>query len=122
MNTNDKATARPWELIKQVERESVDYPHPLGLKPQTRLLIGLRGFTVAEVFSSNRAENDAALIVQAVNEHAALNAVAEAAKVALGALEDIRTGRNPNAGAFARVDLEQSLAELARVRESGVKS
>lgn len=52
---------------------------------------------------------------QALNENGALYAAApdllQACCVALGALEDIRTGRNPAAGAFARTDLERVIAK-----------
>jgi hypothetical protein len=45
--------------------------------------------------------------------HARLIAAApdllEACKIAYGALEDIRTGRNPSAGAFARTALESAI-------------
>lgn len=84
MNTNDKATARPWTIedwIRETERLSNE-------------------------------------ITKLVNEHAALNAVAEAARDAFNVLDslNLRPGHQCTA-----TELQSALAALDQVRESGVK-
>lgn len=75
--TTDKATARPWKLTEFDKNKFQVYAD----KHDCIATITHMGFGHVQ----NRA--NAALIVQAVNEHAALLAVAEAAELALPTLQ-----------------------------------
>ncbi len=105
----DNSTPRPWKTHCQFIRASDSI--------------------VADCAKSKNADADAALIVQAVNEHAALVAVAEAAERALNYLADLNGSQwfaNPDH--YATKDIKQrakglqqllwdSKANLAAVRK-----
>lgn len=73
MKTTDKATARPWHIQNEGSQTII--------ASQTALESGSGGPAVCYIYNheSKGSKANAALIVQAVNEHAALLAVAEAA-------------------------------------------
>ncbi len=107
MNTEkqtDKATARPWKLAAGVIGPDKIWREDEN-QNETLVARGIEN------------EYDAALIVRAVNEYAALVAVAEAVE---NAKEVIRcAGRNHRIAASERAEqiLNQALASLAAARE-----
>lgn len=117
MNTNDKAAAKPWQICKTITGS--DYAcelvgHGSDGKPRYNVMIESPECFVAGVGGIGREGclTNAALIVQAVNEHAALNAVAEAAEA---------VSRNGHVRPGDWTKLRQSLSDLTKIREGGAK-
>src|SRR5688572_1254547 len=111
MNTNDKATKTPWLVCEPYTNRAV-FPIGYKLPDGATAIIG--------EFNSCGGANDecsanARLAVQAVNEHAALNAVAEAAANLAHECVPNSEKNMPRLREFWAAQ-----AALARVRESGV--
>lgn len=99
-NQTDKATARPWQVQKQ--DAFGDWVIQSGQEG------GYGVIATTNPHGIESPEANAALIVKAVNEHAALVAVAEAAQWAeehVGSIQEVK----------------EALANLAAVREGGAK-
>lgn len=120
MNTTDKATARPW--TSEIFRQHGEYFNSVLIRAHGSDADALYedNMTVAILTHQRDAEANAALIARAVNEHAALVAVAEAAEEVCGSWDAPHKFNPTKAGAALRYALRG--LDLAQLRESGVKS
>lgn len=97
MKTTPQHTQEPWQVIREVTGEGSDYPHPLGLKPEAMLFVGLPGLTVAVIPPGlPNEEANAERIVSCVNACsgtadplATINAMREALESSLACLENL---------------------------------